>query len=73
MSEPHAETRLARDTVATMMTAAGLPVEEDRLDDLAGLLETAASAARHLDDAAARIPLSEALAVFDPAWREVER
>lgn len=70
MSERRAEFRFASDAVATMMRAAGLPVEQDRLDEIAGLLETASEAASHLDDAASRTPLGEALAEFDPAWRE---
>ena len=73
MSRSRAEISFESDAIARMMRAAGLPVEEDHLDDLAELLEVAAEAARHLDEAAARIPLGEALVEFDPSWRVSER
>ncbi len=73
MSERRAETRLGSDAVATMLQAANLPVDEDRLDAIAELLVAADGAASHLDDAAARTSLDDALATFDPAWREGQR
>lgn len=73
MSETRYEHRIERDMVVTMLHAAGLAVDEERLEALARLLEAASDAASNLDGAAARIPLQDALAVFDPAWPAAER
>ncbi len=73
MSETRSGERIDRDAVATMLQFAELAVEQERLDELAELLEAAGEAANHLGAAASRIPLSEALAAYDPAWPEAER
>lgn len=73
MSQTRSGTRIERDAVATMLQVAGLEVDEERLDELSGLLEGAAEAATHLVAAAARVPLSEALAEYNPAWHDGER
>jgi hypothetical protein len=65
MQEP---LQLDRETVVAMLRAAGLEVAESRLDELGGLLAAAEAAAGQLDAAAARVPLSEALGTFEPAW-----
>ena len=56
-----------------MLQVAGLEVDEERLDELSGLLEAASDAATNLDDAAGRVSLSEALGEFEPAWPAGER
>ena len=68
MSETRSETGSGRERAGAMMRTAKLVVDANRLDELAGLVESAQEAASNLDDAAARVPLSEALAVFDPTW-----
>lgn len=73
MSQTRSGTRIERDAVATMLQVAGLEVDEERLDELSGLLEGAVEAATHLVVAAARVPLSEALAEYNPAWHDGER
>ncbi len=73
MSQTRSGIRIERDAVATMLQVAGLEVDEERLDELSGLLEAAGDAATHLAAAAARVSLSEALADYDPAWHDGER
>lgn len=73
MSQTRSGIRIERDAVATILQVAGLEVDEERLDELSGLLEAAGDAATHLAAAAARVPLSEALADYDPAWHDGER
>jgi hypothetical protein len=73
VSQTQSGTRFERDAIVTMLHVAGLEVEEERLDELSGLLEAAGDAATHLATAAARVPLSAALAEYDPTWRDGER
>jgi hypothetical protein len=68
VSETGSEIVVGNETVSVLMRNAGLPVDEERLAELAGLLEAARNATLTLNDAAERVQVSDALAVFDPAW-----